>query len=86
MSGLVERTCQVRVTETPEGPATFYGKPWNDIDYAIYEDSADCEMREIFDLYQKSVACGLPAFDYVDFRDERIWMCAKHLAKHEGDR
>jgi hypothetical protein len=82
MSGLVEETCQVRVTETPKGPATFYH--WDETDSIMAREASDIEMQTFFDLYEKSVVCGQPAFDFVYFREERVWMCFGHYAKHQG--
>lgn len=83
MTSLVEETCRVRVTHTPEGPATFYH--WDELD-DLLRDSADPEMREFYDLYQKSVLCGLPALDSVNFGGVEVPMCATHLAEHQrGD-
>lgn len=82
MTGLVEETCRVRVARTPEGPATFYH--WDDLD-DLMGASGDPAMRDLYGLYQKSVLCGLPAFDSVDFGGTLVPMCLAHYTEHQAN-
>lgn len=84
MSDLVERTCQVRVAQTPKGPATFYC--WSSLESfeESCSESQDEEMRIFAEGLARAVPCGQPAFDYVEFGSEHIWMCIMHFAMHQG--
>lgn len=72
---LVEQTCRVRMTPTEWGPATFFH--WDELD-SFMGRSGDADLRESFELYQRSEFCGKPATNYVDYGEDRVWMCAEH--------
>jgi hypothetical protein len=66
----------VRVAQTEDGPATFFH--WGHEDAIIGQDTPDPIGQSYYDLYQESVLCGKPATGYVDYGENRVWMCVEH--------